>query len=56
MFNEILTVCGILLTIIDDIISSILPPEEHDELPVGFSTVGHIGNSISPKTVTPDLH
>jgi hypothetical protein len=27
----------------DDIISSILPEEELDETPVGFSQVGHIG-------------
>lgn len=32
--------------ILDDIMTSILPKEEYEELPTGFSIVGHVGKSL----------
>src|SRR5439155_6178149 len=32
----------------DDIVTSILPEEDQDEIPVGFTLVGHIGIYFSP--------
>ena len=36
-----------------DIISSILPEEEQDEIPVGFTKVGHVGTSIVNRSNQP---
>lgn len=31
-----------------DVMSSIIPEDMHDEIPVGFNTVGHVGQSQTP--------
>lgn len=37
----------------DDIMSAILPEEEQDEFPTGFSIVGHVGAFLCPSVVFP---
>ena len=35
-----------MLMAVDDIMSSILPKDKQEEIPVGFSIVGHVGTSV----------
>ncbi len=45
-----------LMTGKDDIISSIIPEDEQDELPSGFTSVGHVGKfSLLPSRRFVDL-
>lgn len=37
----------LMLTYVADIIWAILPEEEHTEIPVGFTQVGHVGMLIT---------
>lgn len=42
-FNPQLIPVTLLTFTIDDIITSILPEELHDDIPSGFNTAGHVG-------------
>jgi hypothetical protein len=44
-----LTFCAV------DVMKSVLPEELHDEVPVGFNTVGHVGEYLSPTSPLPML-